>query len=87
MRCVPVEYYFGSNAYMAVAQTKNNRGLYKDCLHVMYMPYCSIFFTNDKHFIETKSEEPVAFWDRIWNVEDFIAKIKTLTEDDEVPVG
>lgn len=69
-------------AKMAIAQTSNksNRGLYKDCLHSLYMPYCTLFFTNDQHFIEIKSQPPMGYWDRIINIEQFINKIQQATE-------
>lgn len=79
------EYLFGENetivfrgpfvymALMAESQTAcgGNRGLYKDCLHSMYMPYCASFFTNDKHFLQLKSMEPSDLWGRINSIEEF----------------
>lgn len=60
-------------ATMAVIQVegKGNRGLYKDCLHAMYMAYCDVFFTCDKHFLEVKECEPAGFWKRIISLEEF----------------
>lgn len=68
-------------AMMAIAQTsqRSNRGLYKDCFHAMYMPYCNIFFTADRHFIDLKDVEPTAFGGRIINIGDFISKIREET--------
>lgn len=59
-------------AMMAVSQTegKGNRGLYKDCMHAMYMAYCDVFFTNDKHFLELKNAEPKGFWGKIVSIND-----------------
>jgi len=58
---------------MALSQTeqKSNRGLYKDCLHAMYLPYCSTFFTNDDHFIKLSKHTPKEFYGRIHNIESF----------------
>lgn len=69
-------------AMMAIAQTSHhsNRGLYKDCFHAMYMPYCKIFFTADQHFMDLKNVEPTAFWGRIINIDDFISKIREITD-------
>ena len=70
-------------AMMAIAQSAkhSNRGLYKDCFHAMYMPYCNIFFTADQHFIELKNMEPKALWGRISNIDDFINKIRVAIEE------
>lgn len=60
-------------AMMAVKQVegKGNRGLYKDCVHAMYMAYCDILFSNDKHFMELAKGEPVGFWGKIRSIEKF----------------
>ena len=60
-------------AIMAKLQTgfDENRGLYKDCLHAMYIPYCNIFYTNDKHFLRLKEQEPEEVWGRINSIDVF----------------
>ena len=60
-------------AMMALAQVEHdsNRGLYKDCLHAMYMPYCNSFLSNDQHFIQLKEKEPHELWGRITSIESF----------------
>lgn len=75
----------GPIAYMAVMAVNqmdinSNRGLYKDCLHTMYMPYCDVFFTNDKHFIELKESERNGFWGRISSIKDFCRGILKSSE-------
>lgn len=60
-------------AVMAKIQTGSdeNRGLYKDCLHAMYVPYCGVFFTNDKHFLRLKEQQPEAVFGRINSIDMF----------------
>ena len=60
-------------AVMAKSQTAQggNRGLYKDCLHTMYLPYCNALFTNDSHFLQLKEQEPNELWGRINSIDVF----------------
>lgn len=60
-------------AMMALAQIEHgtNRGLYKDCLHAMYMPYCNSFLSNDQHFLQLKEQEPHELWGRITSIKSF----------------
>lgn len=73
-------------ALMAIAQAQNksNRGLYKDCLHAFYIPYSSLFFTADKHFIEIKSSEPREMWGRIMDIEEFCKGLCEFTTNNQV---
>ena len=48
--------YMASMAISEVARG-TNRGLYKDCLHAVYMPYCTSFFTRDKHFVQMANDD------------------------------
>lgn len=68
-------------AAMAIAEAKGtNRGLYKDCLHAVYMPYCTTFFTHDKHFIEMANHDIEGLWKRITDIEKFCDDIHNITQ-------
>lgn len=79
-------------AIMAKSQTAQggNRGLYKDCLHTMYLPYCNAMFTEDPHFLELKTQEPKELWDRINSIDifckDLFERIIPMMEKEEANI-
>lgn len=62
----------------AISEVKKgtNRGLYKDCLHAVYLPYCNSFFTRDKHFIEMECGITSGLWKRVVDIKDFCEGIQ-----------
>ena len=64
-------------ACTAISEVKKgtNRGLYKDCLHAVYMPYCTSFFTRDKHFIAMECDITSELWNRVIDIQYFCESI------------
>jgi len=70
-------------ADMAISEVKEgtNRGLYKDCLHAVYMPYCTTFFTHDKHFLEIAKQDTMGLWNRIVDIEQICKNVYDAIEE------
>lgn len=68
-------------AKMALHQSSvsSNRGLYKDCFHATYLPYCDIFFTHDNHFSSWEDSLMHPLLGRIVNIEVFIKTFNNAT--------
>ena len=71
--------YMASMAISEVARG-TNRGLYKDCLHAVYMPYCTSFFTRDKHFVQMANDDTIGLWNRVVSIESFCEDLRVAIE-------
>ena len=71
--------YMASMAISEVARG-TNRGLYKDCLHAVYMPYCTSFFTRDKHFVQMANDDTIGLWNRVVSIERFCEDLQAVIE-------
>lgn len=60
----PEIFYRGPIVTMAMMtklqfQGRHTRGLWMDCLHSIYLPYCRLMFSSDPHFKDLKDSNPL----------------------------